>query len=276
MGRRPRIEYEGAIYHVIQRGNNKEHVFANDDDKAFLLRQVDECRRGLGFELFGYVVMSNHYHFLLKTGSKPLSKIMHRINGNYARYFNWKYQRSGHVFQGRYKAILVQDERYLFAVLRYIHRNPVDAGVASTTIDYAYSSDRFYRRQQGLPVDTDTVLDCLADDRSKALEKYRELMAQDDDTDYEDRDVIGDDSFVINASPKPTVAERKPLNVILASTGVSLGDYHLIKKGSRARRLTPYKRRYIEAALEEKYTLKEIGENISLTAAAVFDLRRKQ
>ncbi|MGQ5711949.1 transposase [Desulforudis sp. DRI-14] len=100
MGRRPRIEYEGAVYHVIQRGNNKEHIFADDLDKEYLLRQMDECRRSLGFRLFGYVVMGNHYHLLLKTERKPLNKIMHRINGNFARYFNMKHQRSGTCFSG--------------------------------------------------------------------------------------------------------------------------------------------------------------------------------
>jgi len=117
-----------------------------------------------------------------------------------------------------------------------------------------HSSDNYYRRQQGWPVDIDTVLDCLADDRLKALDKYQELMAQEDDTDYEDRDVIGEDSFSIAVRPRIEVVERKPLDVILAGTGVSASDYQLIKGGSRARRLTPYKRRYIEAALEEKYT----------------------
>ncbi|MGQ5711948.1 hypothetical protein [Desulforudis sp. DRI-14] len=101
-------------------------------------------------------------------------------------------------------------------------------------------------------------------------------MAQEDDTDYEDRNVIGEDSFSITIRPRIEVAERKPLDVILAGTGVSAADYQLIKGGSRARRLTLYKRCYIEAALEEEYTLKEIGENISLTAAAVFDLRKRE
>ncbi|MEW6726795.1 MAG: transposase [Bacillota bacterium] len=276
MGRRPRIEYEGAIYHVIQRGNNQEYIFADDSDKAYLLKQIDECRRGLGFRLFGYVVMGNHYHLLLKTERKPLSKIMHRINGNFARHFNLKYQRSGHVFQGRYKAILIQDERYLLAVLRYIHRNPVAAGVSDTTTDYAYSSDNYYRRQQGWPVDIDMVLDCLADDRLKALEKYQELMAQEDDTDYEDQDVIGEESFSMTVRPRTEVAERKPLDAILMDIGASPDDYQQIKAGSRRRHLTPYKRRYIEFALEQKYTLKEIGENIGLTANAVFDLWKRQ
>ncbi|MEW6183308.1 MAG: transposase, partial [Bacillota bacterium] len=113
MGRKPRIEYEDAVYHVIQRGNNREHIFEKDHDKQYIVKQIEQSKRGLGFRLFGYVVMGNHYHLLLQTQQKPLNNIMHRINGNYGRYYNLKYRRSGHVFQGRYKAILVQDERYV-------------------------------------------------------------------------------------------------------------------------------------------------------------------
>lgn len=272
MGRKPRIEYEGAIYHVIQRGNNREHIFADDSDKQYLLRQIEECKRGLGFRLFGYVIMGNHYHLVLQTYDKPLHKIMHRINGNYGRHYNLKYQRSGHVFQGRYKAILVQDERYLLAVLRYIHQNPVSAGICGTPDDYHYSSDTHYRRNRGELVDIDLVLDSLADDRLLAIKKYVEFMAEEDDADYEETDVIGDDSFLLASAYRTEAPDRKRLDEILIDTGLSLDDYRLVKAGSRQRHLTAYKRLYIKAALEQKYTLKEIGANIGLSDVAVFKL----
>jgi len=274
MGRRPRIEYEDAVYHVIQRGNNREFVFENDHDKQYLLRQVEQCKRGMGFKLFGYVVMGNHYHLLLQTHKKPLNKIMHRINGNYGRHYNLKYQRSGHVFQGRYKAILVQDERYLLAVLRYIHQNPVAAGVCRTAADYRYSSDGHYRMNQSWLVDIDIILDSLGDDRLQAIGKYKEFMAEEDDADYDGLDVIGEESFSLALRPRARAPERKRLDEILIDTGVSLDNYQLIKAGSRRRHLTPYKRLYVNTALHQNYTLKEIGGNIGLSDAAAFKLVR--
>jgi REP element-mobilizing transposase RayT len=274
MGRKPRIEYEGAAYHIIQRGNNREYIFENDDDKQYLLKQVEQCKRGpgLGFRLFGYVVMGNHYHLLLQTQEKPLNKIMHRINGNYGWHYNLKYQRSGHVFQGRYKAILIQDEGYLLAVLRYVHQNPVVAGMCATTADYRYSSDDHYRKNQSWLVDIDLVLDSLAGDRTKAIEKYIAFMAEEDDANYDEPGVIGDDSLYLTFQSQTTVPERKRLDEILVDTGLSPEDYKLIKAGSRRRHLTPYKRLYVEIALHHKYTLREIGDNIGLSDVAAFKL----
>ena len=276
MGRKPRIEYKGAIYHVIQRGNNQEHIFKYDDDKQYLLKQLGQYKRVLSFRLFGYVIMGNHYHLLLQTQDRPLQKIMHRVNGNYGRYYNLKYQCSGHVFQGRYKAILIQDERYLLAVLRYVHQNPVAAGLCKTTIDYSYSSDVAYRKNRNGLVDIGLVLDVLADDRSKAIEKYIELMAYEDEVDYDEPDIIGDDSFTLGFQPRSKEPGRKSLDEILMDTGLSPDDYNLIKAGSRRRHLTPYKRLYVKAGLEQGYTLQEIGANIRLSSVAAFKLLRRE
>ncbi len=270
MGRKPRIEYEDAVYHVIQRGNNKEHIFEKDNDKQYLLKLIEQSKQGLGFRLFGYVVMSNHYHLLMQTKQKPLNNIMHRINGNYGRYYNLKYQRSGHVFQGRYKAILVQDERYLLAVLRYIHRNPIEAGICETSDGYSYSSDGCYRENRSWLVDIDLILASLTENRVEAIKKYKELMAEEDDNDYEKPDIIGERLFT--QRPWVRAHERKRLDEILIDTGMSLDQFKLIKSGSRRRDLTHYKKLYINMALEQKYTLKEIGGNIGLSDVAVYKL----
>ena len=146
MGRPWREEYKGGIYHVIARGNNKEYIFKEDIDKGYFIKQLKESIEGMNYRIFGYILMDNHYHILIQTMDKKLQEIMHQINNKYSKYFNAKYKRVGHVFQGRYKATLVQDERYLIWVLRYIHQNPVQAGICQTVSEYKWSSDIFYRR----------------------------------------------------------------------------------------------------------------------------------
>ena len=115
MGRRPREEEEGGIYHVIQRGNNREFVFEDDADKEYLIDQF-MFLSGSSCTIYGFVIMGNHYHLVLRTAGETLQAIMHRLNLKYSKYYNRKYTRSGHVFQGRYKAIPVRDEKYILGL----------------------------------------------------------------------------------------------------------------------------------------------------------------
>ena len=112
MGRDIRMEYKGGLYHVIARGNNKEYIFKESIDKGYfikqIIKQIKKASQCMGFKLFGYVLMDNHYHLMIQTMDKRLQDIMHQINNIYSKYFNYKYKRVGHVFQSRYKAILVQ------------------------------------------------------------------------------------------------------------------------------------------------------------------------
>jgi REP element-mobilizing transposase RayT len=158
MGRKPRIEYEGAVYHVIQRGNNKKYIFEKAEDKKFILQTISEVKDIMGTRLFGYVIMSNHYHLLLKTEGKPLNIVMHLINSRYGRYYNGKYGCTGHVFEGRYKGILVKDDKYLLSLLKYIHQNPLRANMTNKVEDYKWCSDRYYRNNKTDFVDIDFIL----------------------------------------------------------------------------------------------------------------------
>jgi REP element-mobilizing transposase RayT len=113
MGRAWREEYQGGIYHVIARGNNKEYIFKESIDKGYFIKLPKQNTEGMNYRIFGYILMDNHYHILIQTMDKKLQEIMHQINNKYSKYFNYKYKRVGHVFKGRYKSIIVQDERYL-------------------------------------------------------------------------------------------------------------------------------------------------------------------
>ena len=135
MGRKPRIEYYGAIYHIIQEGNNKKSILKDDKYKNYLLKTLSEAKEIYDFKLYAYVIMDNHYHFLIKTLNIPISKIMHKINTRYAKYYNYKTKSTGIVFEDRYTSILVENESYLLTLIRYIHNNPVYSKMCSSIED---------------------------------------------------------------------------------------------------------------------------------------------
>ena len=121
------MEFPGALYHVIVRGNERRDVFRDDADRELYLRRVHHYRERFEFRLLAYCLMSNHVHLALESGSVPLSRVMLGLQSSYTQAFNRRYRRSGHLFQGRYKAYLVDGDRYFAALIRYVHHNPVEA-----------------------------------------------------------------------------------------------------------------------------------------------------
>jgi len=144
MARSLRIEYPGAFYHVTSRGNERKEVFLDGADRERFLSYLDSATVRYGAQVHLYCLMPNHYHLLVETPLGNLSRIMGHINGAYTTYFNLKHQRPGHLFQGRYKAILVDKDEYVRELSRYIHLNPVRAGISATPGDYRWSSYRAY------------------------------------------------------------------------------------------------------------------------------------
>lgn len=261
---------------MIQRGNNREFIFKYDDDKGFLISQLRDLREAMGYKVYGFVLMENHYHLILQTLEKPLQSVMQRVNYRYSKYYNKKYGHYGHVFAGRYKAIPVMDEKYLLSLIRYVHQNPVRAGICLRVEDYRWSSDCFYRANSGEWVDVRLVLDMLSADSQTAIGKYMNFMAEEEKDNYGDRKVIGQTAGA--GDGKETIqinSARKGLDEILLGTGVNEKGFELIKKGPRKRDLTGYKLLYVKEALQAKYTLKAIGENIQVSDAAVLEMLRR-
>ncbi|HHT9135604.1 MAG TPA: transposase, partial [Candidatus Avalokitesvara rifleensis] len=140
MARPLRLQYPGALYHITARGNERKAIFRSDEDRegflVILAQAVDRYR----LILHAYVLMGNHYHLLVETREANLSLALRHLNGLYTTYFNHIHRRVGHLFQGRYKAILVEKESYLLELSRYIHLNPVRAQVASQLQSFVWSS----------------------------------------------------------------------------------------------------------------------------------------
>ena len=140
MPRAARRKSESNIYHVILRSINKQQLFEDDEDRDKLLSVLRECKELSGFELYAYCLMSNHIHFLLKTGKEELETVFRRIGARFVYWYNTKYGRVGHLFQDRYKSEAVEDDAYFLTALRYIHQNPVKAGLCVSPEEYQYSS----------------------------------------------------------------------------------------------------------------------------------------
>ena len=144
MGRAWRIEYEGALYHLMSRGNDGQDIYLNDAGRQLFLETISEMSERFGIDIFAYVLMSNHYHLLVRTNRANLKKSMQWFGTTYTRRFNNRNLKSGHLFQGRYKSILIQNDAYVMRLSCYIHRNPLRARIVSRLIDYKWSSYPIY------------------------------------------------------------------------------------------------------------------------------------
>lgn len=193
MSRPPRVELAGGVYHVIARGNERRDVFRDDDDRHLYLGRLAECRDRYEFGVLAYCLMPNHIHLAIERGPVPLSKIMLALHCFYSQKFNFRHERVGHLFQGRYKAFLVEQDRYLEALIRYIHNNPVKAGLVDRAQAYRWSSDRFYRSGNWPPwLDVDRVLSRFAPTPARAAAAYRRWMGcNGSDEPYQDAAAIG-------------------------------------------------------------------------------------
>ena len=273
MGRKPRVEFQGAIYHVIKRGNNRDYIFQEREDKEDFLKCLEVANDENVFNLLGYVIMDNHYHLIIETKEMPLNKIMQKVNNSYSKNYNKRHNRRDHVFGGRYKSILVNDDKYLLSLLRYIHANPVRAKICHNMADYGWSSDQFYRNNIKKQVHIDKILKMFSENRTIALVEYKNFMEQKEDIVkpkdfYEAGEVIGEEEQKSD-NPLGSCQYNETLDEILRRVVTNEEAFQLIKSGSRQRCLSDDKIFYVKAAVEQGYTFKEIGENIGISAVAV-------
>ncbi len=153
MARPIRVEYEGAVYHVTARGNERQRIFRSEEDHILFLTSLEQCVEQHGLRVHGYCLMPNHYHLLIETPRGNLSRAIGWLQTTYTIRFNRKHRRSGHLFQGRFKAHLVEADAYAMTLLRYVHLNPVRSRNKSVPVsaerrgflsEYKWSSHRYY------------------------------------------------------------------------------------------------------------------------------------
>ena len=180
MARPLRIEYDGALYHVTSRGNEQKPIFKHDADRELFLNTLFHVTQRFHWVCHAYCLMNNHYHLVIETPEGNLSKGMRQLNGVYTQAFNRRHARVGHLFQGRFKAILVQKDSHFLAVCRYVVLNPVRAKAVNRPGEWKWSSYRATIGQAPIPdcLKTDEILSQFGVRRSLAREKYREYVRE--------------------------------------------------------------------------------------------------
>lgn len=173
MPRRPRLHLPGAFYHVMARGNRKQSIFKGKEDYTTYLRLMLHYSRRYDVEVHGYALLPNHVHMLLRIGNTALAKFMQGLQQTYTQYFNKEQQLVGHVFQGRYNSIYVDNDEYLLELIRYIHLNPVKAGLVDEPSKYRWSSQRSYFYNEQSFVQTDFIKQLLAEYGGTVIDDYQ-------------------------------------------------------------------------------------------------------
>ena len=178
MARKLRVEVEGGLYHVITRGNDRQDIFHSADDYLKFLTLLIKQKARSPFYLYAYCLMTNHVHLLLERQEETVGGIMQRVLTGYSQYYNRRYKRIGHVFQGRHKSILCHSDQYLAELVRYIHLNPVRAHMVDDAKEYPYSSHRAYLGlEQDELVDVDPVLRLFGPTKKVAREYFAAYVA---------------------------------------------------------------------------------------------------
>lgn len=202
MARQLRVNLEGAFYHVFSRGNEQKPIFLDDQDRASFLEILGNTAEKYLFKYHAYALMSNHYHLLIETPKPNLSRGMHHTNVSYAEYFNRRHKRVGHLFQGRFKALLVEKESYLVILGRYIHQNPVAANLSFSPWTYAWSSCKEYLGLRKAPAwlhlqDTLSYFGEKLEEQFLAYKMFLESAAEEDPAKKAvGQTLLGSESFV--------------------------------------------------------------------------------
>ncbi|HLS08525.1 transposase [Lentibacillus sp.] len=175
MARKPRKKSMNGIYHIMLRGVNQQIIFEDREDRVRLLRTISKCKKVSKFELYAYCLMNNHVHLLIKETEESISKVVQRISTGYVLWYNNKYERSGHLFQDRFRSETVEYTPGFMRVLRYIHQNPAKAGMVRDVSEYQWTSFHEYIRYPSL-VDTEFGLQLFSSDSQEALQLFIDYM----------------------------------------------------------------------------------------------------
>lgn len=210
MARRARYHMPGATYHVILRGNDGQKIFFEDSDRCKLCLLIQEGIERFGHRILAYCFMSNHIHLAIQVGQTSLSCIMQNLAFRYAQYMNWKWERVGHLFQGRFKSILVDESRYLKELVRYMHLNPVRAHVAHLPEHYPWSSHNVYLGTADLVwLTTSSLLRTFAEDPVDSVSRFQKFVHAGiecfEKTDFKRgmyAGIYGDDDFIKKVKDK--------------------------------------------------------------------------
>ncbi|MSR10142.1 MAG: transposase [Gammaproteobacteria bacterium] len=281
MPRKPRLHVPGGFYHVILRGNHREPLFGTDRDRAYLNALVGDVVARFGLRILAYCWMTNHLHLAVRVGVTPLDQPMQRLAMRYSRHIHRDAGQVGHLFERRYRAILVDADSYLKSLVRYIHLNPVVAGMVPEPMAYRWSSHRDYLGQRTVSwLETDFVLGMFGPAVGVARVRYARFMRSYVEEDlalfekHESRDTRGLEPelpAVALAPPVGVPGERETLEQIAARHCARLGiSMTELVSPSRARRLSSARTGIVLEALEAGAgTVSEISRFLGRSPSAL-------
>jgi REP element-mobilizing transposase RayT len=269
MARPLRIEFPGALYHVTARGNARQDIFLNDEDRQQFLKILERVVSRFHLLLHAYCLMDNHFHLVVETPEANLSKAMRQLNGVYTQAFNRRHDRVGHVLQGRFKAIVVDRDSYLLELCRYVVLNPVRAKITRKPDTYPWSS---YRATAGLAatpafLTVDWLLSQFGRQRPAAQRKYRAFVAEgigrNSPWEYVQGQVLlGSERFVEHLLPG--LRDRRPFKEIPRAQRFAARPKLSRLFGARTADRTGRNEAIRRAHHEHGYSLSEIGRVVGL------------
>ncbi len=279
MTRPLRIEYAGAVYHITSRGNEKKAVFKDDQDRINFLNTLQHVNKRYNWFCHAYCMMDNHYHLLIETPDGNLSLGMRQLNGVYTQLFNKRHQRTGHLFQGRYKSILIQKDSHLLEVCRYVVLNPVRARMVERPEVWQWSSYSATAGRESPPcLTTDWILGQFSRKRAKAEQEYRQFVEwgigkETIWREVKGQSILGEDDFVeglishikkhqdVPEIPKShRYVNRLPLDKIFPKNVI-------LDKGKRDKKI-------IEAVQKYGYTQQQIAAHLNMHYSTISNLVR--
>jgi putative transposase len=208
MPREPRRKSINGIYHIMLRGINRQTIFEDDEDRLRLLETIKRYKDISKFKIYCYCFMDNHIHLLMKETEESISKVIQRISASYVYWYNCKYERCGHLFQERFKSENVDTANYFLTVLRYIHQNPVKAGLSNNVFECKWTSIDAYFSNKNL-VDIDFGLNMFSPDRCKAIQLFTDYMKI-----INDDDQCLDDNLKVRMSDSEVKSHLVKLGII--------------------------------------------------------------
>jgi putative transposase len=264
-----RIIYPGAIYHITQRAPGKEVLFNEDVDYLYFLKLLKETNMKFNLDLYCFALLPNHVHLLLKINKANLSFAMKNLFERYAAYFNIKYKRKGHVFCGRYRASLCNDNRYFLAISIYIHLNPYKAGLCKHYKIYKWSSVKLYTEHDKKTfVNFKGVLSLLSEDMHDAKRRYVEMMNNNIGKvkcEIEEKKSIKRDINILSKSVLKYVRSKDKEKEEKNMTEKFRHQSRIVNKQHRKAR-----KQLIEELLSRGHSVEDIAENLSLSRMTIY------
>lgn len=284
MPRPPRIHVAGALHHVIARGNDGQKTYLDEKDYQVFVNGLDELKKATPFSLYVYCLMPNHFHLLIETQRVPLSVIMQRLLTRYVRQFNFRHRRIGHLFQGRYKAILCQKDTCLLELLRYLHLNPVRAKLAKEASAWKWSGHGAYiSRVKSNLIDKEFPLSLFHKEAAASRRLYEQFVCDGLATGHNQEfypapstPCLGEQSFIDDyrarvekkISPQEETLESIPLDRLARGLKADM-ELETLRSPTQLRKVTAVRREFVVKAIKVGHRPSTIAAFLRCTPSAI-------